>query len=338
MAQPSQPITKRDRFIRSVEFFRCALPAVGFILSAVVVIFLIRPHLPQVWSAGDWTLFVLGWTPLIGAGVVSVLYVPAMSLFCDHCGKHLSSKEPWLCGYCKRDNWASSFLLWCRTCACAPLAIRCPWCHKLIFLGKERDGTNFARCLKEERPQSDLSSIVRQIEGPAASLRLMTAAEGTKLQMLLFREPAGGACELRWFAKPEVLEPPTVEGYQANKHLFRQSGWEGAHRLALPPGEHLLRLLYVPYGATTKVEDVACRIVIPLPEKPENAPPEDPIAAAIAELEQLTLTPLALDEWTIRKESELREKWSKELPLEEVNGLAARFRGSTRIARSQMQK
>lgn len=337
MARRSTDSSKRDEFSRFVELYRCALPLAGLTSALLVETLVIGPYLPRLWSVGDWTLFVIGWTPLAAAGLISMLYVPARNLFCGACGKHLSSKEPWICGYCKADNRHTSFLVRCRTCRQAPKAMRCPWCHTFIYLGKEEDETNSARCMREQRPMSNLSSVVRQVER-AATLRLASAAEGTKLQMLLFLDPQGAAAELRWFAQPTVTERLLVEGYHGNKQLFRQTGWEGSHPITCPPGEHVIRLLYVAEGSTTKVEDVVYRLVVSPAEEPKNAPPSDPIAAAIAELEHLTLTPLALDEWAIKKESELREKWSKELDLNEVNGLAARFRSSTKIARSRMEK
>lgn len=329
--------TKRDEFNRRVELFRCILPLAGSMLSLALEFLHIRPHLGNDWSAGDYTLFILGWSPLALAAMTSLLYVPAVSIFCPLCGKHLASKEPWICGYCGGENLSASFLKRCRRCKQAPAAIRCPWCRELIVLEPGGPTTNFAHCMREERPPSDLPAVLRQLERQAPQLRLACAAEGAKLHLLIFLDPNGSDAQIRWFAKPTVSEPLTVEGYDTRVQLFRQTGWEGSHAMPCPPGEHYIRMLLAPEGSTGKTEDVTCRLTVAPPQKPAPVAVADPIAAAIAELEQLTLPPLALDEWAIKKERELRERWAKELTEDEINGLSARFRGSMKIARAKME-
>lgn len=71
---------------------------------------------------------------------------------CDHCGKHIASNTPWVCGFCKEPNRNANknpFVDRCGHCETEPKAYKChhPDCQKLNFLTDDRLETGYAYCI-----------------------------------------------------------------------------------------------------------------------------------------------------------------------------------------------
>jgi len=81
-------------------------------------------------------------------------YFPAVNLFCGECGKHISSKSDWICGYCGNDTKKAldntnyySFLNRCVACSMPPGSFICPHCDASNQLSNDRDDEHAARII-----------------------------------------------------------------------------------------------------------------------------------------------------------------------------------------------
>lgn len=86
---------------------------------------------------------------------------PSVSLFCHHCGKHTSSDEPWVCGYCDEENSRKSFMDACGRCGRSPTAYQCHHCGMLCPTANVHDGRHPARKVgfKPPTPPAKLSGF-----------------------------------------------------------------------------------------------------------------------------------------------------------------------------------
>lgn len=81
-----------------------------------------------------------------------VLEQRVIGIECPHCGKHIETNTPWICGFCQKTNDEGSefpFVHRCKHCGAEPKAYQCHHreCRKLIFLSKDELETNYARCV-----------------------------------------------------------------------------------------------------------------------------------------------------------------------------------------------
>lgn len=82
------------------------------------------------------------------------MYNPLM-WFCHNCGKRLSSKSEWMCGFCDGDNKNTlyfSFLYRCSHCKAVPAAYECPHCGELTRLLPAGDLRHPARDIPKPLP------------------------------------------------------------------------------------------------------------------------------------------------------------------------------------------
>jgi hypothetical protein len=100
---------------------------------------------------------------IAGIGVFYFLFVYVLEQHvegfqCPHCLKKIEAKTPWLCGVCGKanhDGLRFPFIHKCGNCNVEPKGYRCHHCSNLIFLSKDEQKTNYARCLNspiEEAP------------------------------------------------------------------------------------------------------------------------------------------------------------------------------------------
>lgn len=88
---------------------------------------------------------------------------------CNHCGKHIASNTPWVCGFCKEPNRNARehpFVDACGHCGNEPKAYKChhTGCEKLIFLTQDKLETNYAHVLNasseiSEPPKPDERAV-----------------------------------------------------------------------------------------------------------------------------------------------------------------------------------
>jgi hypothetical protein len=82
----------------------------------------------------------------------SILDKRTIGMDCNHCGQHIASNTPWVCGFCKEPNRNATehpFVDKCAHCGNEPKAYKChhDGCRKLIFLTDDRLETNYAYCI-----------------------------------------------------------------------------------------------------------------------------------------------------------------------------------------------
>jgi hypothetical protein len=82
--------------------------------------------------------------------------VPEVHLFCDSCGKHISSKADWICGYCDYDTRKNnsntayySFLHKCVSCSTSAKAYLCPYCEAVNYLDTDKNTQHPARVISD---------------------------------------------------------------------------------------------------------------------------------------------------------------------------------------------
>jgi hypothetical protein len=68
---------------------------------------------------------------------------------CPHCGKSLSTGQPWRCGRCGHDHQPivvcfGTIVSWCQKCRKKPLTLKCPHCRGIIDLVNKPDRRHHA--------------------------------------------------------------------------------------------------------------------------------------------------------------------------------------------------
>ena len=142
------PITARTRF--RLRHFTNAGIVVGGVVGIWSTLFLFLP--PEL-------CFIVSGGVMFGV-YKTMLEKRAIGVTCPHCNRYISSKTPWVCGFCKhRVHHVEThpFVHQCNDCSAEPKAYRCHHseCGKLIFLTEDRLEAGYARCAAtpEELPK-----------------------------------------------------------------------------------------------------------------------------------------------------------------------------------------
>lgn len=89
---------------------------------------------------------------------------------CSHCSAVLSSKTPWLCGFCKHLNRNVDefpFVSRCQHCSAEPKAYVCHHCGKTVFLTADRQVEGCACSVNTPAPDptsSDIATRKREVD------------------------------------------------------------------------------------------------------------------------------------------------------------------------------
>lgn len=65
-----------------------------------------------------------------------------ITMFCDHCGKYIFWGDPWICGFCDKENYNQTILYKCKYCDQSPHSFVCPHCEKLVHLDDLNNNNN----------------------------------------------------------------------------------------------------------------------------------------------------------------------------------------------------
>jgi hypothetical protein len=90
--------------------------------------------------------------------VVNAFFRPRPGFNCPCCGKYLTGKEPWICGYCNHKNhpigWWQSVAHHCENCPNIPKSLRCYHCEQVFCLDKSEDAGHPANAIGKPGQQT----------------------------------------------------------------------------------------------------------------------------------------------------------------------------------------
>lgn len=138
-------------------FFKCWLGVSGlFAIFGFTVLFILL----RVATADGTVATVISLTVTLFI-FFSVLLKQPLGFYCTNanCGKYVSSKTPWICGFkqCRNDDLEEHpFIGACKHCGAEPKAYQCHHCGSLIYLSEDEQDHNFARCTRPFKERSDL--------------------------------------------------------------------------------------------------------------------------------------------------------------------------------------
>jgi hypothetical protein len=131
--------------LRAREEFRAGRPLkqLALVVSLFVVWVLLVAPFPFRWLFDGFGIAIAAFMYFV------VLRNQPLLLECPDCGKVISSSTPWICGFCGRKNSDTlkfPFINQCASCGVEPKAYKCHHqnCGRLIFLGLDRQGENYA--------------------------------------------------------------------------------------------------------------------------------------------------------------------------------------------------
>ncbi len=118
-----------------------------------------------------------------------LMYDGSLDLFCDECGKHISSFDKWICSYCDKENERTiihSFLAACEKCHREPMSYSCPHCKAVNLLNASDDKKHPAVILHPDKPIVEISDDVKNERAHLEKkIALEREIEITKLNAML---------------------------------------------------------------------------------------------------------------------------------------------------------
>jgi len=141
----TDPHKSRERFFWKTYIYGLLVGVLFLMVVSVVSLVFGR-----LFSGSLWPMFLADCVLAVGAYLLFLNWNLRPLLFaCPGCKAVISSKTPWICCVCKRQNRDTdkySFVNRCGydDCRAEPKSYRCHHCNELVFLSKDEDKVNFA--------------------------------------------------------------------------------------------------------------------------------------------------------------------------------------------------
>lgn len=182
------------------------------------------------------SIFVVDVSAIAGAFILFffILDKRPINIYCPHCHKSIASDTPWICGFCKSENYNTDnfpFVGSCgnRNCRAKPKAYLCHHCgDKLIYFTNDHDPNGYARGLAFVRNRA----VKREVPPPDPAVQKTKAIQLKELSV------AEAKLDVELKNYDEILNPKKPK---THREILEQSASEYIDRNM--SGEEIVRRL-----------------------------------------------------------------------------------------------
>lgn len=287
-ASPRQTWMKKQELLLRIWVIGIAVLSFAVFLSLICRDIPRLPDIRSKWCAvlGDALLAILLFVGLfLSTGMTPTLGV---DFFCTQCGKHISSRVAWMCGYCgqshnpRTDFIEKTFLQTCRRCKKVPTAYLCHHCNAPFYLDEKHElghpavGDQTQKfpffAINDDRFKMLLQSV--------ADATIQKVSIGNDIITVFALEPNLSRVRIAWMLKASAAAGLRVTGYSNNRQLFSDVAREGLFIDEWESREYLCRMEIHAKDPITKeqlkVDEITYLLHIPKPVvKPVE--PADPV-------------------------------------------------------------